>query len=113
MPIPEPTCSGRLLSLTLLGLSSLAMAEPSGGPYGPVDRTYEIPDAGHVYYVAPDGKADASGDSPERPTYDRSGDRAVSSPATPSSCAAACTEPAACNSARASPSSPTAASGRY
>ena len=68
MPIPEPTCSGRLLSLTLLGLSSLAMAEPSGGPYGPVDRTYEIPDAGHVYYVAPDGKAVASGDSPERPT---------------------------------------------
>ena len=36
-------------------------AQPSGGPYGPVAQTYEVPkDAAHVYYVAPDGKADAA-----------------------------------------------------
>jgi parallel beta-helix repeat protein len=37
-------------------------AQPSGGPYGPIAQTYEVPkDAAHVYYVAPDGKADAPG----------------------------------------------------
>ncbi len=36
-------------------------AQPSGGPYGPIDQTYEVPKAVHVYYVAPDGKAEAPG----------------------------------------------------
>jgi parallel beta-helix repeat protein len=50
-------------------LPARASAQPSGGPYGPIARTYEVPrDAAHVYYVAPDGKADASGLMPNEPT---------------------------------------------
>ncbi len=53
-------------SLTILVLLSLAaapgQAQPSGGPYGPIPRTYEAPkQAAHVYYVAPDGQTDAAG----------------------------------------------------
>ena len=47
--------------ILLLHASSPAGAQPSGGPYGPIDRTYEAPKAAHVYYVAPDGNADAPG----------------------------------------------------
>jgi hypothetical protein len=43
-------------------------AQPSGGPYGPIDRRYEIPKAAHVYYVSPDGKADSQGTALEQPT---------------------------------------------
>lgn len=43
-------------------------AQPSGGPYGPIDQRYEIPKAAHVYYVAPDGAADATGDKLQEPT---------------------------------------------
>jgi Right handed beta helix region len=44
-------------------------AQPSGGPYGPIQQTYKLPDkAGHVYYVAPDGKADAPGTALAEPT---------------------------------------------
>ena len=43
-------------------------AQPSGGPYGPVDQNYEIPKAAHVYYAAPDGKADAAGTVLDQPT---------------------------------------------
>jgi parallel beta-helix repeat protein len=47
----------------------LALAQPSGGPYGPQPQTYEVPaGAAHVYYVAPDGTADAKGASIEAPT---------------------------------------------
>jgi parallel beta-helix repeat protein len=45
-----------------------AIAQPSGGPYGPVPQSYAVPNAAHVYYVAPDGKADASGTSLAAPT---------------------------------------------
>jgi hypothetical protein len=46
-----------------------AHAQPSGGPYGPVPQTYEVPKtAAHVFYVAPDGKADAPGTSVDAPT---------------------------------------------
>jgi hypothetical protein len=52
-----------------LTLASAALAQPSGGPYGPVQITYDVPqDAAHVYYVAPDGNADAAGSSLEVPT---------------------------------------------
>src|SRR5512139_3289874 len=45
------------------------LAQPSGGPYGPIPRRYEVPrDAPHVYYVAPDGKPEAPGTAPDRPT---------------------------------------------
>jgi len=52
-----------------LTLAPLLPAQPSGGPYGPLPQTYEVPkDAAHVYYVAPDGKADAPGTSLDAPT---------------------------------------------
>jgi parallel beta-helix repeat protein len=63
----------RLASFLLLNVSlasaSLLVAQPSGGPYGPLPQTYEAPkDAPHVYYVAPSGKADSPGTSLDAPT---------------------------------------------
>jgi hypothetical protein len=47
----------------------LTFAQPSGGPYGPIPQSYEAPrDAAHVYFVAPDGKADAPGLELDKPT---------------------------------------------
>ena len=44
-------------------------AQPSGGPYGPVWQTYVVPDkAPHVYYVAPDGRAESPGTTLAEPT---------------------------------------------
>jgi parallel beta-helix repeat protein len=58
---------GGCLAFALLSMP--AAAQPSGGPYGPVAQTYSVPkDAAHVYYVAPEGKADAAGATPELPT---------------------------------------------
>src|SRR3990172_7107533 len=46
-----------------------AHAQPSGGPYGPIPQTYALPDkAAHVYYVAPDGRKDATGTTLAEPT---------------------------------------------
>jgi hypothetical protein len=50
-----------------LGFTRLA-AEPSGGPYGPIQQKYELPTAKHIYYVAPDGQDSATGNSLEQPT---------------------------------------------
>ena len=50
-------------------LSAAAAAQPPGGPYGPLRQAYSLPKgAAHIYYVAPDGKADASGASIADPT---------------------------------------------
>ena len=55
--------------LTLFVFALAASAQPSGGPYGPQPQTYSIPtNAAHVYYVAPDGKSAATGDSLSNPT---------------------------------------------
>lgn len=44
-------------------------AQPTGGPYGPVTKTYEIPkNANKVYYVAPTGSPENSGQSIDTPT---------------------------------------------
>ncbi|MEJ2568513.1 MAG: right-handed parallel beta-helix repeat-containing protein, partial [candidate division WOR-3 bacterium] len=44
-------------------------AAPSGGPYGPIRQTYDLPDvAGKIYYVAPDGKAENNGETLKEPT---------------------------------------------
>ena len=43
-------------------------AQPSGGPYGPIDQRDEIPKAAKVYFVAPDGKSDAAGGELAHPT---------------------------------------------
>jgi parallel beta-helix repeat protein len=43
-------------------------AQPSGGPYGPIPQNHPLPTALHLYYVAPDGRADAAGTTLEQPT---------------------------------------------
>jgi hypothetical protein len=59
----------RSISFLVLFLAAApGHAQPSGGPYGPIDQTYEIPKAGHVYYVAPDGRASAPGTTLGQPT---------------------------------------------
>src|SRR5664280_812852 len=64
----HPSCAGLLLILAVAGLPS-ARAQPSGGPYGPIPQTYDLPrTAAHVFYVAPDGKADAPGTTLAQPT---------------------------------------------
>ncbi len=55
-----------ILSVVLLGLA--AHAQPSGGPYGPIARHYELPDAERIHFVSPDGDPDAAGRSTEDPT---------------------------------------------
>ncbi|HON91066.1 MAG TPA: right-handed parallel beta-helix repeat-containing protein [Sedimentisphaerales bacterium] len=58
---------GAFTAVVFAGLPVLA--QPSGGPYGPIPQNYEIPaNANHVYYVAPDGRDDAAGMSLEQPT---------------------------------------------
>lgn len=59
---------GGLFVFSLLLAAGWCYAQPSGGPYGPIDRTYEIPKAGRVYYVAPDGAAGATGRELAHPT---------------------------------------------
>ena len=55
--------------LVALIMGSLPVqAQPSGGPYGPIWQTYEIPKAAHVYYVAPVGNGDAPGTALDQPT---------------------------------------------
>jgi hypothetical protein len=49
--------------------SGVVSAQPSGGPYGPSRQTYEHPSgAAGIYYVAVDGKAEQSGQTPAAPT---------------------------------------------
>jgi parallel beta-helix repeat protein len=44
-------------------------AKPSGGPYGPIRQTYDLPEVkGKIYYVAPDGKAENTGETIAKPT---------------------------------------------
>jgi hypothetical protein len=59
-----------LLFLACLPCFLLALrGQPSGGPYGPQRQDYVIPaTAKHVYYVAPDGQADAPGTTLQAPT---------------------------------------------
>lgn len=59
----------RAVAAALLIAPLLALSQPSGGPYGPQPQTYEVPaGAAHVYHVAPDGSADATGASIDVPT---------------------------------------------
>jgi parallel beta-helix repeat protein len=59
-------------SCTVLFLYCLAiplLAQPSGGPYGPLLQKYEVPAVtGKIYYVSADGKAENSGESLSQPT---------------------------------------------
>ena len=46
-----------------------SMAQPSGGPYGPQHKTYELPKvSGTIYYIAPDGNAVSAGTDISKPT---------------------------------------------
>lgn len=54
--------------LAFLLVATIGLAQPSGGPYGPIPRNYPLPDSETVFFVAPDGKADASGKNLEEPT---------------------------------------------
>lgn len=63
-----PRFSRYLLLLSFLFSGAIVYAKPSGGPYGPIDQRYEIPKALHVYYVAPDAKADSPGMTLQEPT---------------------------------------------
>ena len=65
---PVPLYRLCLLLSSLLFVASAGHAAPSGGPYGPIDQSYKIPKAAHVYYVAPDGNADSSGKALNQPT---------------------------------------------
>ncbi len=57
-----------LSMLFIIAWASL-LAAPSGGPYGPVHKKYELPNVtGKVYYVAPDGEHRASGMKVANPT---------------------------------------------
>jgi hypothetical protein len=59
----------RSLPLLVVLVPLPGRAQPSGGPYGPIPQTYRLPDkAAHLYYVAPDGKAEATGATLAEPT---------------------------------------------
>ena len=48
----------------LLSATISLEAQPSGGPYGPVRQSWPVPqDAGRIFYVAPEGDKNASGES--------------------------------------------------
>jgi len=58
-----------LILVFLLSDALSGRAQPSGGPYGPIPQNYDLPkDAAHIYYVSPDGRADASGAALAQPT---------------------------------------------
>jgi parallel beta-helix repeat protein len=45
------------------------IAQPSGGPYGPLQITYDIPETkGKIYYVSPGGRNEETGESVNNPT---------------------------------------------
>ena len=54
--------------LLLVAGTPVLTGQPSGGPYGPIQQRYEIPQANRVYYVAPNGDANSEGRALERPT---------------------------------------------
>ncbi|MBN1118530.1 MAG: right-handed parallel beta-helix repeat-containing protein [Bacteroidales bacterium] len=48
---------------------AIIQAQPSGGPYGPIEQTYVIPRiAANVYYVSPDGDPNQNGKNLDKPT---------------------------------------------
>ena len=58
-----------ICTVFIMSASSAVIAQPSGGPYGPVNQTYELPKtAGKIYFVSPDGKSELAGDQLNQPT---------------------------------------------
>lgn len=61
-------CLIGIISFSFLNIT-LILAQPSGGPYGPMRQNYPLPKiSGQIYFVSPDGLADALGTSLEHPT---------------------------------------------
>src|SRR5690349_12622178 len=60
--------AARFLLVAVAATALTARSEPSGGPYGPIQQSYEIPKAAHVYFVSPTGDAAAPGTKLEQPT---------------------------------------------
>ncbi|MCB0746499.1 MAG: hypothetical protein KDC90_03470, partial [Ignavibacteriae bacterium] len=61
----------KILFLILLSLliPKFSIAQPSGGPYGPIQQNYKVPsNSKNIYYVAPDGKSEENGKSFSNPT---------------------------------------------
>lgn len=58
------------LIMMAFGLSSVmpVTAQFLGGPYGPISKSYALPDAKTIYFVSPEGHAQASGLTLEQPT---------------------------------------------
>ena len=64
----ELFCAFSILLYIVFG-SLVVTAQPSGGPYGPIQQTYDLPVvSGKIYFVAPDGKAEETGESFSLPT---------------------------------------------
>jgi parallel beta-helix repeat protein len=54
---------------SLILCSSPVTAQPSGGPYGPLQQSYDLPaGVGKIYFVAPDGQAARPGETLSQPT---------------------------------------------
>jgi hypothetical protein len=65
----KPFKPTHLLLVLLISCGHFALAQPSGGPYGPVSTDYAIPEEAHsVYYVSANGDAKASGRTEDVPT---------------------------------------------
>ncbi len=57
-----------LYSILVLGTLT-SLAQPSGGPYGPIRQNYALPEVeGKIYYVSPEGDAEEPGTSLDNPT---------------------------------------------
>jgi hypothetical protein len=57
------------LIILMIFSHTVLTAQPSGGPYGPIQQYYELPDgSGKIYFVAPDGDANAAGEAVSDPT---------------------------------------------
>jgi parallel beta-helix repeat protein len=60
---------GFIVTLLMASGFFFANAQPSGGPYGPINQTYDLPQVtGKIYYVSPDGNAKFQGDQLSQPT---------------------------------------------
>lgn len=73
--IPQVKTKGNFLQSSIMAMVLLlcglfyADAQPSGGPYGPINHMYDPPQvSGRLFYVAPDGNAESQGDLLAEPT---------------------------------------------
>ena len=56
-------------AILIIAFMTPAFTQPSGGPYGPVRQIWPVPEkAGRIIYVAPEGDANAQGESAGAPT---------------------------------------------